>query len=513
MTSRVTTTHFPPATRERAHRRALAVLGRGWKHLEVAIDRLTGPALNPLYHTGTIAVFSLAVATVSGIYLFLFYRVGTEAAHQSIEGIMAHPLGIGALMRSLHRYSSDAAILAALLHGLKMLLDDRFTGPRWIGWVTGWALVALVWVTGATGYWLVWDAQALVLSVTTARLLDVLPFFAEPIVQTFQSNETIQKFLFFIVLFVHITIPLLLGGMYWLHVMRLARAKFMPPRIVLGLTGLAMLIVSIVRPALSGPPADPAVIVTVVPIDWFYFPYFPLTALDPRIGWAIVAGTGAVLMAMPWLFRQPLPRARVTLDACTGCTRCYKDCPYDAIVMSPRSDGTRFRFEAVVNPARCVGCGICVGACDTGGIVLGGEPVQVLTAVVAERLSASRETGDRPIVLYTCRLMTALQPSVDEHGRLADGTVVMGVPCVGLLHPDIIRKTIELGARGVYVAGCHPDDCQAREGSRWLAERLSGARLPKLRDVESAQVALRGYAPVEARRLRRDLTAFRGSLS
>jgi coenzyme F420-reducing hydrogenase delta subunit len=181
--------------------------------------------------------------------------------------------------------------------------------------------------------------------------------------------------------------------------------------------------------------------------------------------------------------------------------------------MRPRSDSARFRFEAVVNPARCVGCGICVGACDTGGIVLGGEPVQVLTAVVAERLSAPRETGDRPIVLYTCRLMTALQPSVDEHGRLADGTVVMGVPCVGLLHPDIIRKTIELGARGVYVAGCHPDDCQAREGSRWLAERLSGARLPKLRDVESAQVALRGYAPVEARRLQRDLAAFRGSLS
>ncbi|HAM56055.1 MAG TPA: hypothetical protein DCQ64_11875, partial [Candidatus Rokubacteria bacterium] len=135
------------------------------------LDRLVSAPLNPLYHSGTIAVFSLAVALVTGIYLFLFYRVGTDAAHQSIEGIMAHPLGIGSLMRSLHRYSSDAAMLAAALHGLKMFLNDRSWGARWIGWVTGLTLLALVWVTGATGYWLVWDTQAQVLSVTSAKLL------------------------------------------------------------------------------------------------------------------------------------------------------------------------------------------------------------------------------------------------------------------------------------------------------------------------------------------------------
>jgi quinol-cytochrome oxidoreductase complex cytochrome b subunit/coenzyme F420-reducing hydrogenase delta subunit len=510
-------TSFPGTARERAHRRAFTRLGRLYQWSEVALDRLVSPALNPLYHTGTIAVFSLAVATITGIYLFLFYRVGTGPAHASVEAIVAQPFGIGSLMRSLHRYSSDAAVVAALLHAVKMLLNDRFWGARWVGWVTGLALVSFVWFSGATGYWLVWDAQALVLSVTTAKFLDVLPFFAEPIVHTFVANDRIQNFLFFIVLFIHVTVPLALGALYWLHVMRLARARFMPPRVVMWVTGVALVVASVLRPALSGPLADPSVVPAAVPVDWFYFPYFPLTALDPRAGWAILAGAGLVVLLLPWVLRGPAPRkARVALQACTGCTRCYKDCPYDAIVMVPRSDGARFKLEAVVNPARCVGCGICVGACDSGGILLGDQPVGVLASAVTNRLAEARarQAGAAPVLVYTCRLMSGLEDDLDEHGGLSGvpDVIVMGLPCVGLLHPDLLRQAIGAGARGVYVAGCLPDDCQFREGSTWLSARLTGERLPKLRDVPVERVGVGWYSPVERRRFRRDLTAFVRSL-
>ncbi|OGL30134.1 MAG: hypothetical protein A3G44_00605 [Candidatus Rokubacteria bacterium RIFCSPLOWO2_12_FULL_73_47] len=515
-------TAFPPRPRERAHRRVLHAAGALYQWLEVALDRLVSAPLNPLYHTGTIAVFSLAVATVTGIYLFLFYRVGTAAAHASIEGIMAQPLGIGALMRSLHRYSSDAALLAAALHGGKMLLNDRFWGPRWIGWVTGLSLMALVWITGATGYWLVWDAQALVLSVTTARFLDVTPFFTEPIVQTFVRNDAIQKFLFFIVLFIHITIPLLIGAMYWLHVMRLARARFFPPRVVLWVTGAALIVASLLRPALSGPAADPAVLPGAVPVDWFYFPYFPLTRLDPRTGWALVAGTGALVVSLPWLLRgRELPRATVETVACTGCTRCYKDCPYDAIIMVPRAEGGRYRTEAVVNPARCVGCGICVGACDSAGILLGGEPARVLTGAVTSRIVAVRNAqaragagAARPVLVFACRLMPHLEGRLGADGTLAGvpGATVVGLPCVGMLHPEMLEGALAAGADGVYVAGCVPEDCQAREGSALLAERLAGRRLPKLEHVAPGRVRLDWYSPVEVRRLLGDLRAFQRAL-
>ena len=376
--------------REALPRRALRRLGVWYQWGEVLVDRVVSSHLNPLYHTGTIAMFSLAVATITGIYLFIFYRVGTEAAHRSIEGIMAHPLGIGSLMRSLHRYSSDAAILAAALHGGKMLLNDRFWGARWIGWITGLILLSLVWITGATGYWLVWDMQAQWLSISTARFLDVLPIFGEPLARTFLPGAQIQNFLFFIVLFIHITIPLLLGFVFWLHVMRLARARFFPPRVVLWVTGAALVAASLLRPALSGAPADLSALPGVVPLDLFYFLYAPLTRFAPWTGWAAVFGSGLVLGALPWALRGPAPAvARVENIACTGCTRCWKDCPFEAIVMVPRAEAgeSRYKLEAVVNPAKCVGCGICVGACDSAGILLGDQPISVLGGAVAARLA------------------------------------------------------------------------------------------------------------------------------
>ncbi len=510
---------FPPVgvPRERLHRRALLRAGAAYQWVEVLLDRLVSPSLNPLYHTGTIAIFSLAVALVTGIYLFLFYRVGTDAAHQSIEGIMAHPLGIGALMRSLHRYSSDAAVLAAALHGLKMFLNDRFWGARWIGWVSGLALLGLVWVTGATGYWLVWDVQAQVLSVTTAKFLDLLPVFGEPLVSTFLDAGRIQNFLFFLVLFIHITIPLLVGAAYWLHVMRLSRARFLPPRVVLWVTGAALLIASLLRPALSGPPADLGRLPGVVPIDWFYFFYFPLTRLDPRWGWALVLATGVVALAIPWLLRGPAPaRAQVENEACTGCTRCWKDCPFEAIVMVPRSDGTRYKQLAVVNPAKCVGCGICVGACDSAGILLGGQPVSLLGHAVTSRLRAvGAPGGNPPVVVYTCRLMSRLAGRLGPNGTLAElpGVTVMGLPCVGMLHPDMITKSLEAGAGGVFVAGCVPEDCPYREGSLWLSERLQGQRLPSLKHVPEGRVRVRWYSPVEVRRFVAAVGAFQRELN
>lgn len=48
--------------------------------------------------------------------------------------------------------------------------------------------------------------------------------------------------------------------------------------------------------------------------------------------------------------------ARIKGDLCTGCTRCYKVCPTDAIV------GANKQIHAVVTAA-CTGCRACMAAC------------------------------------------------------------------------------------------------------------------------------------------------------
>lgn len=50
-------------------------------------------------------------------------------------------------------------------------------------------------------------------------------------------------------------------------------------------------------------------------------------------------------------------------DICTGCTRCRKICPTDAIVGAPR------QLHAVIRDA-CTGCGQCVEVCPTESLAL-----------------------------------------------------------------------------------------------------------------------------------------------
>jgi len=140
----------------------------------------------------------------------------------------------------------------------------------------------------------------------------------------------------------------------------------------------------------------------------------------------------------------------------------------------------------------------------------------VTSRIVAVRNAQARAGAGaaRPVLVFACRLMPHLEGRLGADGTLAGvpGATVVGLPCVGMLHPEMLEGALAAGADGVYVAGCVPEDCQAREGSALLAERLAGRRLPKLEHVAPGRVRLDWYSPVEVRRLLGDLRAFQRAL-
>ena len=106
----------------------------------------------------------------------------------------------------------------------------RVTGARWVAWVTGLALLGLLWVVGWLGYWLVWDQRAQQVALGSARLLDALPIFADPLGRSFLTDRSVNSLLFFVVFFVHMLLPLGMGVALWLHITRLSRPRFLPDR-------------------------------------------------------------------------------------------------------------------------------------------------------------------------------------------------------------------------------------------------------------------------------------------
>jgi ferredoxin len=471
-------------------------LERGFLRLDRLLSRALPEDLNPFLHTGAIAVTSLLIATATGIVLLLWYRPSVHMAYLSVAAMSEAPWTAG-LMRSLHRYSSDACMFFALVHALRILLERRIGGARWLAWVTGVAGVGVLWFTGWTGYWLVWDERAQQVAVGTARLLDVLPIFADPMGRSFLTDSGVNSLLFFVVFFIHMLIPLVIGLLLWLHIARLARSRFLTRRLMTIWVTVSLVLLSLVYPATSAEPARMTVLPQVFSMDWWYL--LPLTLTD-RLGggalWATFLVSGVVLFSVPWWMARGRARpAAVEIRKCNACQKCFNDCPYDAITMIARTDDNRkFDLQANVNPDKCVGCGICAGSCDSAGVGLEWFAVTEQRRRLAVWLKQAADAGESPHVAFVCANSAGANLEVDSQtGRCEElpGYLVLTTPCAGWMHPFGAEHSLRFGGSGTLVVTCAPGSCRYREGAQWTQLRLTGQREPMLRTDKVAAEKVR----------------------
>ena len=482
---------------------------------EAIFDWSFGQSNNPFSNLGALGWYFFWIVAASGIYLYLFFDTGITDAYLSVEYITNDQWYAAGIMRSLHRYASDALVIVVFLHILREFSLDRLRGKRFFAWITGVPLLWFIYMCGITGYWLVWDSLAQYIAIATSEWLDTLPFFGEPIANNFLNSATLGGRFFTLMVFMHIFAPLFMLFLMWLHIQRHARARVNPPRPLAIGTAITLVVLSLVYPAISQGPANLDVVPTSVNLDWYYLAVYPLLDVIPG-GWlwlVLVIGS-IVLSLMPWL--PPAKTAWmpvVSLQNCNGCGRCFDDCPFGAISMEPRSDGASFALEAVVNVDHCVSCGICTGSCPTAtpfrrtsAIVPGIElPDNTVADLREKTLAAGQQPGDGPrIIVYAC----------DHCGaeKLAEnGAQVITMPCVGMLPPAFIDFALSRDfADGVMLAGCAEGDCYYRLGDDWTNQRIDGIRDPYLRErVDRDRLETSWLPSGSSRRRERSLQDFR----
>lgn len=464
---------------------------RAGERLFLAADRavarcLPEERLNPLARTGAIAVVTFIIAAATGVLLLFWYKPSVEGAWDSVAAMTSSPWTAG-FVRSLHRYSSDACLFIVTVHALQILFRRRFGGARWLAWVTGFLLLGFLWLVGWTGYWLVWDERGGEVGRVSAQLLDVLPVFSDPLSRSFLTDQGLNSLLFFMVFFVHMLVPLAMAVLIWLHLARVVRAKFITDRIMTLWVIGSLLVISRVFPADLAPPARMALEPAPGVFDsWYLMPMAAAQHLGVGAAWASLLLIGSAGISVPWLLagRRRAPPAAVIEARCEGCAQCFHDCPYGAVEMLPRTDGSEHHARAFVHPERCVGCGICTASCATSAVGIENLPMLEARTRVRNWAEAARASGRSEWLLVACGESAAagleLDPQTGTCARLP-GWRVLPASCIGWLHMSVIEMALTHGMRGVLLAACGPGECPWREGVEWTEQRLAGGQEPSLR--------------------------------
>ena len=499
-----------------AHRRNASA--QAFHALERGFDRVFGPGANPLRQLGALGFWFFWIVTVSGVYIYVFFDTSIVGAYQSLEALAREQPYAGGIMRSLHRYASDAFVIVMALHLVRELAYGRFRGFRWFSWLSGVPLAWLAIACGIGGYWLVWDQLAQFIGIATTEWFSALPGFDTSMVRNFLDAGTLSDRFFSLLVFLHIGLPLLLLLGMWIHIQRITRARTQPDAGLGWATLGALVLLSLAKPALSQAPVDLGIEPARIGFDWFYlFAYPGIHRLSPAATWWLVGGSTLLLCALPWLGAKPRADvARVDPANCNGCGRCLADCPYEAVLLQPR-DGARARFKlAVVLTDLCAGCGVCSGACPsstpfrgadalTTGIDMPQLPVGELRARM-ER-AAARLVGPAKVVVFGCDRGAPVQ------GLEGEAVAAFSLPCIGMLPPSFIEYALRGGADGIMVVGCAEGDCEFRWGAEWTRRRIDGVREPHLRpSVPRERVSVIWPYDHEGDRLETALGAFRTHL-
>ena len=154
-------------------------------------------------------------------------------------------------------------------------------------------------------------------------------------------------------------------------------------------------------------------------------------------------------------------------DKCASCLTCLRVCPYGV----PYLDET----GTVQIPAdQCQACGICVIECPAEAIVLR-KPYDRshINEALDHALKSASETKSSPLIIgFCCQYGLYGTGLLSGFWRQAKaGVQIVPVLCVAKVEAHHMLHALEMGAQGVFVAGCG-EMCAREKTSFWVEQQI-----------------------------------------
>ena len=158
-------------------------------------------------------------------------------------------------------------------------------------------------------------------------------------------------------------------------------------------------------------------------------------------------------------------------DKCATCLTCLRVCPYHVPYLD--ASGT-----IQIPVEQCQACGICVAECPAKAIVLR-KPYdrRSIDEELGHILKSAAESRLKPFIVGFC-----CQYGLFGTGTLASlwreakaGTWIAPVLCIAKVEAEHMLRAFEMGAEGVFIAGCG-EQCARENTASWVSQRVEKVR-------------------------------------
>lgn len=158
-------------------------------------------------------------------------------------------------------------------------------------------------------------------------------------------------------------------------------------------------------------------------------------------------------------------------DKCATCLTCLRVCPYHVPYLD---EGGTIQIPA----DQCQACGICVAECPAKAIVLR-KPYdrRHIDEELEHALKSAAESKSKPLIIGFCcqygLFGTGALASLWREGKA--GIWIVPVLCVAKLEGGHVLRAFEMGAEGVFIAGCG-EQCSRENTAFWVLQRVEKVR-------------------------------------
>jgi ubiquinol-cytochrome c reductase cytochrome b subunit len=293
---------------------------------------------NYFWNFGALAMITLMIMIVTGIFLSMHYTAHTSMAFDSVERIM-RDVNYGWLLRYVHMNGASMFFIVVYIHIWRGLWYGSYKAPRELLWMLGVVIFLLMMATAFIGYVLPWGQMSFWGATVITNLFSAIPLIGNDIVVWLWGgfsvdNPTLNRFFS-----LHYLLPFVIVGVVFLHVAALHitgsnnplgidpkgpqdTIPFHPYYTIKDSVGLVVylivfaVLVFFMPNYLGHPdnyiPANPLVTPPHIVPEWYFLPFYAiLRAVPDKLGGVVLMFASiAILFVLPWLDTSPVRSMR-----------------------------------------------------------------------------------------------------------------------------------------------------------------------------------------------------------